>query len=335
MFLFAPLGLLPGHLGVAVYLLLSWGVFVFGCLEFSSIVLRKPKREVLKLPIVQFFWIAIAPQMWTAITAEKIEILSVGLLFFSAAWIIEKKHLGIVALILSMLVNWKYHTVSTVGLLALAWIFTSGEVALFAWIFCGLVFWYMAPLSFMSWKFFVETQTTWNLDLAEFTHQTWDSFDNVYAFLRNSLGVKLSYFHGQVLTLIFGLGAVFTQWKHRPGRESVAYALAIGGWLTALFSPLSQNNSYILLAPLVWLGILSIAPADKKWKPLLQYSTAAYFLVMALAYSDIVPKPARDWMRFHSIKPLAGFCYGLLIAIYPLISRRPLATALETSRPRR
>lgn len=324
MFFYKFFSWFPEKLGMSLYMLLSWAVLVYGIQHFFKHSRAFPLRTTHHVP--QFFWIAIAPPILTAILATKLEIFMTGILLLSVSWIALRKHLLLASFLLSMILNWKFQPLPSIGLVVLAAVFVDRNWKLPVFLIAGSAFWFMLPVLVKGPAFIQDVYREWNVGLSAFVREAWPNFDNLYSFLQNALGLSLTYEYVQALSMVAGIAfavalGVWMFRRRHEARESsypdaCLLAVALGSVYTVVFSPLSQNNSTILLAP-AWAGFaFLISGENQRWRSIFRGYGIFWFAVMALAYSDIVPHSLRENFRHWGIKPFVCFGAGVLLFIY-------------------
>lgn len=293
---------------------------------------------------MNWFWIGILPQMHTAILTSKLEIIMIGLLFWATASLMNPKmnrketrawswRWIWIGGAFGMTVNWKFQPVPVLGLLTCAWFVTQRNARfLVAWIL-GTAFWFLLPFVFLSGTFLGEVHRSWRLALNQYAHEGWMNFDNLFAFLHNALGLNLTEKFYPIISIVFG-GAILASlliWIRRAqnhatvidhrswlGAQSCTLALGLGSLFPVVFSPLSQNNGYILYAPLLFLSLtqsmgLFESTTQTRKNPLFVGVAWGIWLIMSFAYSDIVPFELRASLRHASIKPAACLLLGFIV----------------------
>jgi hypothetical protein len=316
---FGPLSTLPEKLGIVVFMVLSWLIFVWGAKNFwrSFVGERSPG-------MLQWFWAAITAQMVGGVLASKLEIAIAGILLGTIAWLKESApELGrrgiAAAILLAAILNWKFQPVPVVGLLSLAWIIVWRDWKLPTAIAVALGGWYLLPYAFYSRDFLSGIHATWHSTFSKFVAESVLNFENIFAFLHNAFGIPLSFFATQITSGLVGvaLACYVGLLARRSGSsrfgEPVLAATALGTMFMTVFSPLGQNNALILYAPLLLCAFIRLEAARGRryWSWLIGVSVAA----MTLLYSDLVPVPLRDEFRHLSLKPLACLFLGLAVAL--------------------
>lgn len=327
MFFFGPFALLPEKLGLFVYMALSWTLFVIGAKQFITALLGNNPQKTSTSHLLNFFWLGISPQMFTGILTSKLEISMVGLLFLCASWLLAEKRLPLAAFVLAMLLNWKFQPLPTIGLVLIVWLLLRRSFFFIIWIVAASLFWLVLPLAFKSAGFILSVYQQWNSSLSSFVRTAWLDFDNIFSFLHNALGLRFSFGAFQVISGVIGtlLALALGYWTFERRKktnvrlilgEGVGLGMALGGAFTVAFSPLSQNNSYILYAPTLLLALLSVGGSSGIWKRSLEVVLGSTWLVMTFAYSDAVPASFRAELRHISVKPVACFSLAIFLLAY-------------------
>lgn len=320
---FGPLSFLPEGLGLLLYMALSWATFCWGVLSFGRATAGARPLSPLAWNL---FWLIAGSQIWIGILASKVEILMTGLLLIGASWLIEGRRVLLSAALLSMIVNWKFQPLPSLGLIAMTWMFSRRD---WKWPLSFALFlagWFAFPFLIPGvGSGMPEAHATWGRTLDHFVREAFLDFENVYAFLRNSLGVPVSYELSRAIAAFAGaaLAATLAAWlwqrrrePDRLNREGVRLALASGAMYTAVFSPLGQNNALIVYAPLLLAGVLAFdrrrGAARTAWAALL----ILVWAFMTFPYSDLFTVETRDWLRHLHVKIPAILSLGAGVTIY-------------------
>lgn len=352
MLIFGPFALLPDQLGLGIFLGLSWGVFVFGASRLWT------SFGVNRVPTL--FWFSIAPAMMVSLLAAKLEILMMGLLMSACGdWIRasrararaiteEAGHLGWEpALVLGALLNWKFQPLPTIGLLSLVWVLRPHEpeprnvemaaealvredeisrrvrFPVHVFLFCAL--WFALPLIWFGPRQTLQIYQHWQETLNPFMNESFQNFDNLFAFLREGFGWRPDFSVASRLAVVVGAlmaGIVFVRlkWPRFEQRwitsDAAALALGLGAVFTVGFSPLSQNNAHVLLAPLMLSALLAWKrlEGDRLARWVLGVALTGLILVLDIAYSDLIPTELRNTFRSIALKPAAIVAFGAVLA---------------------
>lgn len=321
MLFFGPFALLPESLGLALYMILSWALLVWGihCF-FKALAPFKISART-----QNWFWFALTSQIVGAILASKIEIFMIGGLLLSCAWLLKNKTLA-AGIFLSLLLNWKFQPLPSLLLLSLVVLFlkTNGQRN---WKFpltliVGWAGWSLLPLVYLEPSLFREIHTLWSTTFSAFVQEGWKDFENLFAFMQNTLDISLSYRDTQLLSVIFGTGcaAALLSWlfqnKGAPTyalRGGILLALALGSTFICVFSPLGQNNALILFAPLLIAGFFSFDSATGIEREVWRFALLWLWAVMTLPYSDLVPIEQRTLLRHFAVKPPGILLFSILL----------------------
>lgn len=322
MFIFGPFSLLPEKLGLFLYTTFSWVVFVVGAVFFLGALQKMSFQKAWKSPALGLFWIAVLPQMLTALVTSKLEVMTVGLVFLSLAWLGTGQWVGWAAFILAMVLNWKLQVLPLLGLLAVFSLLQKWGTVFWSFFLLSSLFWWGVPFLFMPQDLVLSIYSDWYRTLSEFTNEAWAGFDHLYLFLHRGLGFDLLLAQYEGVSLLFGSlsAAVLWFWSgtRKSGselvwRKGLGLVAALGMGFVVIFSPLSQNNGGILFAPVFLLGIYCWEHASIKWKNLLWGSLVGVWLIMAFGYSDVIPLSLKQELRNFGLKPVA--CLTLMLVL--------------------
>ena len=315
MFFFYPFSLLPTMPGEFIYVLLSWAVFVYGSFAFI---------KELKLRNSQWYWLFITAQILGAIWATKIEIVMTGLLLLCVSWILRKKWPFFSALLLGMIACWKFQPLPALGLVCLA-LFTLRRDYLWPLGFAAsLIFWFATPLVQYSFSELRALHQVQSSSLQPFLRGAVFDFDNIYSFFNASFGLRVApektgLISAAVVILLTGFFSLalrrFYSTMKNPARETraITLALGLGSSFTLLFNPISQNNAYIQIAPLILAGIYEIENlADKQVKKIGIAVMAFAWLILTFSYNDLT----QSWLRPLTLKPGAVALLPILLLVF-------------------
>jgi hypothetical protein len=320
LFFFGPFDLLPEKLGLALYMLISWGAFVWGARAFA--------RALRCESVLQLFFALIAPQMLSAIVSSKLEILILGAVFLAGAAVVSGRWVAVSAVLLAWTIDWKFQPLPTAGLLALVFILVRRDWRWPAWLAGALAVFHFLPRLFVPMGLWQASTATRAETLRSFIGSSWLHFENIYAFSQHFLGMSYGYGAAQLAAACAGgilaialVGAIRGLGRADAARCGAILALSLGAAFTCAFSPLNQNNGYILYAPLL-LGALVIRgesheTARRAWALAIGIAWA----VMALAYSDAVPPAAREALRHAALKSVICLALALALAARALRQR--------------
>lgn len=323
---FGPLSALPEKLGLIAYMALSWVVFVWGASAFWR-AFAPGLDEARAHRGLQWFWVAVSPQMFGGILASKLEVLISGMLLLGLAGLKEggRARTVVACALIATALNWKFQPLPLVGLLLLSWVAIVRDArrwAVPAWIAGFVAALYALPYLLLPSGYLARIQETWSRTFTAFLTAAFLDFENLFAFLHNAFGVPFTFAGSQAVSAAIALAfAAFTAaWVLRgrggearlPGAMLLSTALG-SAFMTAL-SPLGQNNALILYSPLLITGFVCAVRAETaaraRWTAIL----ASMFLGMTLIYSDAVPVDLRNQLRHFALKPVFCLAFGLAIA---------------------
>lgn len=324
LFFYGPLTWLPEGLGVFLYTAFSAALFVYGAQRLGRQFTSRPAR--------QWFWFLMASQLYSSLAAHKPEVSNTGLLLLSAAWLIEGRRWGWAAFFLAMIGNFKLQPFPAVVLLALVvlvlrprrWKWIGGLGA-------SVGFWFALPGLFRPWEYLREQHRLWFSSLRAYSAECFHFYDNVFAFVLNNFGWKMSFETSQHIStslgaacaaVLVGTCVYIYRGDSRTGfARAILLALVLGTTYTVLVSPLQQISAYVLLAPL----FLALAAAretnPKRWTPFL----IILFLFWSVAYSGLVPLPVREVIRHAVVRVPATAAAGIAVVFWLVRGRRAVS----------
>ncbi len=317
MLFFGPFALLPEPVGLALYMMLSWAMLTWGIKRF----LKSLAPFKISARTENWFWFALTSQMVGAILASKVEIFMVGGLLLSCAWLLEGRRLQ-AGIFLSLLLNWKFQPLPSLLLLTLVVVFLRKDWKFPLTLILGWIGWSLLPLLYLGKTLFLEIHSTWSSTFSSFVHEGWKDFENLFAFMQNSLDLSLTYQDTQILSVLFGVGcaAVLSFWLHHHKSQAdyalkggTLLALALGSTFICIFSPLGQNNALILFTPLLIAGFFSFDSAKGTLREVWRLALLCLWAVMTLPYSDLVPMQERVMLRHFVVKPPGILLFSALL----------------------
>ena len=340
LFFFGPFSFLPEKIGLLLYMLLSWTVFVWGVREFTKEV--KPI-----FPEIEGFWLMISPQIFGGILASKLEILMTGILFLCASWLLDSvkgnsKWLRS-AVGFAMILNWKFQPLPTVGLLAVLWLLIQKSWKWPLTLAALVIGWFALPFAFRPTQLLLDSHSVWKQTFSVFVADSWLNFENLFSFLNNVFGIRFTLSGSQLFSLLAGLtlGCTVLLWflKKRsllaPEElliKGSVLCLALGSMYSVVFSPLGQNNALILYSPLLLASFLSLSEASDKWRMIWLVTLPTVWIVMTLPYSDLIPHGLREQLRHYAFKPPVCLALAVVLALHAFKS--PI-TPLRAAAPNR
>ncbi len=332
---YLPFSFLPETVGVILNVVFMWAVFVWGTSYFFNAALDTPKFDFVPLRSLNLFWFFIASEMIGAIASEKTEILMVGLCLFAVGLLIRGRQWW-PAFILAMVTNWKFQPLALVGLLVLSLIFYRRNFRfLFEFVFGSVVF-LVVPYAMTGTEYLGRIYPQWMQAVQNQLITQWKSFDHVYNVARILGGVEVTYSAIQMVAFIVAVGmvsllvtdyALYRRGKSGSFTSSACLALSLAATFMTSFSPLSQSNGYILVAPLTAVLAMIYGRLPKQsteWWVALAGLLAGWFITSMLT-SDLVPVAVRDFTRESAIKSLGPLV--MVAAVVWILVWRKLPTS--------
>lgn len=311
LFFFNLFVFLPTILGKLFYLSLSLGVFMSGILVTSQAL--QPHNDIRRW---NGFWLFLSFEAVGALSAYKIEMLTVGL-FFWTLWALIRGKEWWAALLLTFTVNWKFQGVPVAGLLVLAESVRTHSLRFSAKFLGVLLVYSFLPFLFLPWNYLIEAHRTWSSSLNESMVTTWTTYQHIYATLLNLKWVSLTLAQVQGISAVIGLGmavlVVLFSRRSETDLDSRVLALFCGSAYVVLFSPMSQSLGYILWTPLLW-AAWGLFQKSKDRKTIWMWVLGISIFIASISYSDLTPQPLRGWARQYGVKPI-----GVLILLLALL----------------
>jgi hypothetical protein len=314
MFLFGPLSLMSDRFGLLLYLVISVAILIYGTLKLAKIFY--PERDL------SGFWLLVAQPLFSAIAADKPELLITGIVLICTTWIIEGVNRAAAAVLLAMVANWKLQPLPAIALIGLVQIGMRGDYLFILLFGIALLFWYVIPFVFLPWSYATNEHQIWYSTLKNFTQTSYANFDNFFSFLQNTVGIQLPYSAAVNLSCaaaIFLAVTVVIEFKtkslssEKKLKESVLFSLGVGCAYTVIFSPLQQVNAYILLLPTYFLSFYTYQSSSGFERKFWYYFLGVIFMIMTFSYSDLIPMDLRISIRHMTIR--SGTTLALLVAL--------------------
>ena len=318
MLLFGPLSLMSDRLGLLLYLVISVAILIYGTWKLAKIFY--PEQEL------SGFWLLVAQPLFSAIVADKPELLITGIVLICTVWIIENVNRSATAVLLAMVANWKLQPLPAIALIGLVQIGLRGDYLFILLFGIALLFWYLIPFVFLPWPYAVNEHQIWYSTLKGFTQTSYTNFDNFFSFLQNTIGIQLPYSAAvnlscaaAIFLAVIVIIEVVIKLKAKAldsevkFKESVLFSLGVGCSYTVIFSPLQQVNAYILLLPTYFLSFYTYQSSSGFERKFWYYFLGVIFMIMTFSYSDLIPMDLRISIRHMTIR--SGATAALLIAL--------------------
>jgi hypothetical protein len=331
LFYYGPFAALPLGLGVFVYMLSSWVLFLIGVVYFVKVAKSSPHFQVVTQPFDNWIWLWLSFFVMSAILAEKLELTMVGLFFIATAWLIRGRFVGASAFLYGMMINWKFQPLPIVGLIVFVLALSQFKKAL-RFFFCTLLsvaFWFALPVVFLGPTKVAQFSKEWSLTLQEQLSRDWSRFQHLFKlplyFFKDALSLadlqRFSAICGVILIIVVGLWLkkARTVWNFQSQtlvKWGLMLAMGLGSWFIVALSPMSETNAFVLVAPLfIVTGLLYQAAADAKLKKLLFWNVQFGGFTMALLGSDIFGKHSRIFFTELGIRPWGATVFTVILVM--------------------
>lgn len=329
---FAPLSLLPSKLGLIIYTIGSWFILMLGFQKLATVLGKQENYSLQQTPYRHLFWLMLGSELTGGMLAHKLEVMMSGMLLLSLALLLERRGFW-AGVLISTTIAWKYQPLPILGLVATALVIQR-EGKLFARFVLGGVaaaaVAYLVPVLWLGHSASAEFTAFQHNHLNEFMRRVWLNFQNIYAFVNRNFGLTLDYDIAQRLSA--GIGALFAAalagalWMRRLNfNESLLAAFGFGAAYMNLFSPLSQSNAHILIAPLIAAIFYFMwkTPPQHQQK-MLALALAGYYFT-SIAFSELTPKPLLQYFRQQTYKPVGVLLLTVALFCLIAVSRRALS----------
>ncbi len=350
LFFYSLFNLFPPQTGQFLYMLCSWLLLVWGLIRFSKVFYPH---------LSQWFWFIGASELIGAMLNTRTEVAILGILLGAAPWVLNADwRKQVVGLFLwAMICNWKFQSLPSIGLVLLGLFFVKRNTIVSVLVFLlSLAFWYLLPFLFLTKDLLLQAHQDWASSMHAWMispyrdFQNWQSYQQIYGFLRKVFGIDISLSTANSINLVIGLGLALWMWQlakkihltqsatsetatpattdlnvktaladHYGNSTAVTPTTAIAfqyslimKWGLALGA--AYSNAFLPLsqssAYISYLPLLALA-FDVGIKPVVLF--LSWFFV-SLAYSDITPKALRLVLVDASVKPI-----GILILLFGLL----------------
>lgn len=314
---FYPFIKLPMPLGQAIYIIGSTVVLGVGFLSMLSVSVSGRDRGIAGLA---FFYLIFASDMVSAIPVIRLELLSLGVCFYSGFLLVSGRRgfaagfwLGAVtslklqlfpSLCLCALVACRFSRPFLVRYLGGAAIGLALLPAIFSLVFDP--------------DYVGEAYRIWAQNLSRGSEVTWTGYQSLFstthAWFARPLGIRTLSLLSTIAALGFAAVVIAKAWlqcadvsDRRTRAELVLLALGLGGMFTVLFSPMSQGAGYLLGAPLVLLATLYRREArSTRQRRLWTAALMSYWIMSYLVYSDVVPKSVQRYSLEIHLRPVGA-----------------------------
>lgn len=299
--------------GQAIYLGISLALAVGGFLKLMRVLRVAPLLAL-------FYWI-VSSEVIGSIQQVRLEIATVGVLFWVLAWTLEGRRPWAAGILLAFTASWKFQTYPTLGLVSVALLLSAPTAYALRFIagavFC-LVVSYGWPWLYWDFATAKALHVAWSESLTNAVAATWKGYQSLPAVVHGWTGWPAS--PEALMWIGASAGALFlavTIATARQTRTALLVAMALGTVHTTLFSPMSQGSAYILATPAL-LAVFVLGPSKDR---LVLAALWFHWFVTSLVHSDLVPMSWRQWAYEYRVRPL-GFLV-LTIVLFVLVAKRP------------
>lgn len=304
---------LPFNIGGFVYILLSYALFLEG---FRRIAARCLPSSGSVSWYLSACLILSTGELIGALQSSKLEIAMVGTLMIIADIITERPVLA--ALLSSLLINFKWFPIAPIGLMAIVEMkHRRFKFAALTPLF--LLLFFALPVFVYGWDFARELYTMQNSSLGHFVGDVYADFPSFFGMLHLTFGVKLTMaVVGKILAgvslLLIVLFMAFS--NHFRSEDATLLALSLGTLYVVEFNLLSQFNFYVIATPALLYALKYCFSTDLVERYLFRFAVAAYWIVVSLFHSDLVPHSFRQVCRDIRIKPLGALVMMVIFVFF-------------------
>lgn len=335
LFFFGPFLLLPTQWGIFAYVAISFVTFLAGLLTFLRTVLDLERTQWIPHRYFNWFWLLISFETMGAILATKLELVIIGLMLFVASWLIQGRMHFLSAVLMAMMINWKFQPLPVFGLMICALFFwRNGRLPALkfgAYFVLALIFWFTIPFVHLGVEGLLKISLEWQRSLSRSINEAWVVFEHLFKLPLRLSGRTVEYRNLQIFSLSAAivLASIVSFWTYR-GRKvltgpevrkwSISLALAWGCWYIVCLSPMSQGNAYVLYSPVLLLAIAVKSRFDRQmssnWSRALVVSIVMNGFLTSILYSDMFGKTSRLFFNEYGVKPYGVSILMLCVTSY-------------------
>lgn len=297
---FGLLSLLPSKVGLVAFNCGSHLILVEGFRRFLRLFPRIPQENAFLSSLI----ILSTGELIGAYQSVKLEMAMIGVMLIVADQISRRPvHAAVWG---AMLINFKWFPLAPIGLLAVSNL-RQGKYKFSLLLPVFLMVWFVLPVLFYGWQFTLELYRVQNSTLDQFVSQVFNDFPSVFGMLKHTFGISLL---NSAVSTIMGTAAFLLAgliWFAPYEKDSQRLlAMSFGTLYVVNFNLLSQFNAYVIATPAL-AYILFLAFASQGWRRYLSvFSVSAYWIIVSMFFSDLVPHSFRDLCRELRIKPLGS-----------------------------
>lgn len=314
---YLPFSVLPETFGILLNAVVMWAAFVAAVRYFFRTF------GTLQTPI-NLFWFLAGSEMIGAITSQKTEILIISICLAATAWLAQGRTL-LAGFALALVTNWKFQPLALFGLLAMVEILYWRRIRFTVGFTSGSIAFALLPFAFFDSSFVIHSYLEWMNAVQYQLHTQWQNFDHVTNVFGKLFGLPVTYTTTQITGLAAGLAFAtlqIMQWNwRRDANEALVMAGCFASVFMTAFSPLSQSNGYILLAP----GLAALTLLYSQRPRLIRWGMAFGWIFTSLLTSDLVPKVAREFARANALKAVGPLVVLITIVVFVFRSRKTIS----------
>jgi hypothetical protein len=293
---------MSSYTGNFFFLTLSVVVLTTGFLRFI-------KTE--KTDISLLFYLIVSSELVGSISVQRIELLSLGILFWCVSLLKQKKEIFLSGLFIATALSWKLQLLPCFAFLLIV---MRHDIKLLLKFISGFLVGLIAnislPFLFFQTTFALSLYRSWISVLGETVQVMWPQYASSFAFTHQYFSFPNFYWQIQVFTLLFACVSCWFVYRFISCKNYLA-AMAMGTLFTSLFSPLSQGAAFILHTPVL------IEILRKKRDNLMYFLLVTYWFLASLIFSDLVPFSWRSFANAHKTRPIAVL---ILLLVYLVIT---------------
>ena len=234
----------------------------------------------------------------------KLEMAMIGVLLIVAEQVSVRPILA--GSMAALIINFKWFPAAPIGLLILSRL-RQKEFKFAVSVPLFLLFWFLLPFLVYGRAFASELYLTQNASLDRFVSEVYLDFPSVFGMLKHTFGILLSKSAVSLGMMgaagLLGVAIIFARYD---AKRLTIVSIALGTLYVVNFNLLSQLNAYAIATPAL-AYMLFLCFSSSGWKRQVSIlSVAAYWIVVSLFFSDLVPHSFRDQCREMLIKPLGS-----------------------------
>jgi len=250
----------------------------------------------------------------------KLEMAMIGLMLIVAEQMAQRPFWA--AALAALVINFKWFPLAPIGLVALSDLREKRfKFVLALPVFLAISF--LLPVVVYGWTFASELYRIQHTSLDGFVSVAYGDFVSVYGMLKHTFGIVVS--KSSVTVIMATVAAVLAAlvfWAPYDAKTRTVLAMSLGTLYVVNFNLLSQFNAYAIATPAFAYALFLCFTTSGARKMAAVFGAAAYWVIVSMFYSDLVPRAFRDLCRAILIKPMGSLILMAVLAAFVLMDIR-------------